>query len=124
MRITFKLFEEMNRVCRSNNIEFVVAVIPTKEMAFSDFLEHNPKINLGDIIDKLLAHERKAREATFGFFAQSNIRCLDTLPALKASVGRELYARTAADMHPGKNGYHVIAESIASEITKTNAAYR
>jgi len=32
---------------------------------------------------------------------------------LKQSVGQGLYARSAGDMHPNKNGYHVIGESVA-----------
>ena len=37
---------------------------------------------------------------------------VDTLPALRRSVEHELYARTAADMHPNRNGYRVIAEDL------------
>lgn len=116
MRITFHLLKEMKDICRTNNIEFLVAVIPTKEMVFSEYLEHNPKIELSEMIDKLLANERKARDATFSFFTASGIRFIDALPSLQGAVGRELYAHTAADMHPSKNGYRVIAQTIATEI--------
>jgi hypothetical protein len=34
----------------------------------------------------------------------NNTAYVDSLPALKKSVGQELHARTAADMHPSKNG--------------------
>jgi hypothetical protein len=116
MRITFLLLKEMNEICRRENIEFIVAVIPTKEMVFAEYLEHNQKIAMTDVIDKLLVNERKAREATFNTLRESQIRAVDTLPFLKKSIERGLYAHTAADMHPGKNGYHVIAEAIASEL--------
>jgi hypothetical protein len=39
---------------------------------------------------------------------------VDALPALRAVVGHQLYARTAADIHPGANGYRVIAEVVLS----------
>lgn len=112
MRITFKLLADMNEMCRQNNTQFIVAVIPTKEMVFSDYLENNTNISLTETIDKLIANERLAREKTFNFLNESNISYVDTLPALKQSAGHELYARTAADMHPNKNGYRVIAEAV------------
>src|SRR5207247_6094989 len=58
MRITFKLLKEMNEICRQNNIQFVVAVIPTKEAVFSDYFENTPKLPLSDLIKILLATER------------------------------------------------------------------
>ena len=116
MRITFKLFDEMNRVCRANDIEFVVAVIPTKEAVFADYLEHNNNLPLSDVLDKLIANERVAREKVFQFFNESGIRYVDALPALKQTVEHELYARTAQDIHPSKNGYKVIAEAVAADV--------
>ena len=98
MRITFKLLTEMNSISRQNDVGFLVVVIPTKVMVFADYLEHNRKIHLSDAIDKLLANERLARERTFRFLEDSGIQYVDTLPALKRSVGQELYARTASDM--------------------------
>jgi hypothetical protein len=111
MRITFELLRVMNEMCREKHIKFVVAVIPTKEMVFSPYLEHKPKIAHGDVIEKVIQNERLALERTFGFLRAADVAYVDTLPALQAAVGQELYARTAADMHPSKNGYRVIAEA-------------
>jgi lysophospholipase L1-like esterase len=116
LRITFKLLDEMNRTCRSNNIAFVVAVIPTKETVFADYLEHNSPLPLNDVMDKLIANERIARSKLFAFLNESGIRYVDTLPALKQSVEHELYTRTSLDMHPNKNGYKVIAETVAKNV--------
>src|SRR6266550_5279906 len=112
---TFKLLDEMNRTCRSNNIAFVVAVIPTKETVFADYLEHNSALPLSGVMDKLIANERIARSKLFGFLNESGIRYVDTLPALKQSVEHELYTR-ALDIHPNKNGYKVIAETVAKNV--------
>ncbi|MGH7782258.1 MAG: SGNH/GDSL hydrolase family protein, partial [Candidatus Binatia bacterium] len=38
MRITFELLGEMNEICRKNNIQFVVVVLPTKDMVFAQYL--------------------------------------------------------------------------------------
>ena len=93
MRITFELLKEMDDVCRRNGTQFVVAVIPTKEMVFGEYLEHDQKLPSHDIIDNLLVNERIARETLFRFFVESQIKYVDTLPALKGSVEQELYAR-------------------------------
>jgi len=34
MRITFELLKQMNEICRQNHVQFVVVVVPTKEMVF------------------------------------------------------------------------------------------
>jgi hypothetical protein len=117
MRITFELMREMNETCQQQHIRFVVVVIPIKEEVFSDYLEHNPKLPLSEVIDKLLPNDRLARQKTFTFLDELHIPYVDPLPALRNSLGNELYARSATDMHPGKNGYHVIGEAV-SEMSK------
>jgi hypothetical protein len=116
IRITFELLKEMSEICRQNQIQFIVVVIPTKEMVFSEYLEHNSKLPLDDVIDKLLVNERLAEAETFKFMTDNNISYVDPLPALKRSVGQGLYARTAADMHPNRNGYRVIGEAVAEHL--------
>lgn len=122
MRITFKLLQQMNEICRNNHIAFLVVVIPPKEEVFSDYLAHNPKLPLSDVLDKLLSNDQLAREKTFKFLTDSGISYVDTLPALKASRENELYARSSGDMHPGKNGYRVIAEAISETLKRGNRA--
>jgi hypothetical protein len=120
MRITFKLLDEMNATCKEQQVQFLVAVIPTKEMVFARYLEHNAQLPLSDVLDRLIANERLAREKMFAFFAASHIAYVDTLPGLQRSVSNELYARLATDMHPGKNGYRVIAEEISAALRAGN----
>ena len=118
MRITFELLKEMSDICQQNHVQFLVVVIPTKEMVFSDYLEHDSNIPLNDVVDKLLVNERAAREQLFKFMADANISCVDPLPALKRSVGQGLYAGSAGDMHPNKNGYRVIGEAVAEHLNQ------
>lgn len=112
MRLTFRFLQEMNSICRQNHIGFMVAVIPTKEMVFSRYLEHNANIPLHDVVDKLLVNERLALDKTFKFLSDSGIPYADPLPALQSSSDHQLFARSSGDMHPNKNGYRVIAESV------------
>jgi hypothetical protein len=118
MRITFDLIVKMTEVCRRNDIEFVVLVIPTKEMVFAEYLEQKPQLSLSNVIDQLLANERQARKETFEFLVNSNIRFIDALPALRNAVSNELYVRTSTDMHPNKNGYRVLAEATLRDLTR------
>jgi hypothetical protein len=120
MRITFELLKEMNDICRQNHIQFVVVVIPTKESVFSVYLEHNSKLPLDDVIDQVIVNERSARTQLFKFVTDSGIPYVDALPTLQKVVaeGRypSLYASSGTDMHPNKNGYHVIAEATAEAL--------
>jgi hypothetical protein len=117
MRITFELLKEMDEICRKNHIQFVVVVIPTKDIVFSQYLENNSKIPLSEIMNKLLVDERSALDQTFKFLADQRIPYVDPLPALQRSVGQQkLFADSAGDMHPNKNGYRVIAEAVAEAL--------
>ena len=121
MRITFELLKQMKELCDQQKIRFVVVVIPTKEQVFSQYLEHNSKLPMSDVFDSLIANERVAREKLFQFMSGSAIENVDTLPALKGAIDQKLYARTAADMHPNRNGYRVIAEAAGQAISGTDA---
>jgi hypothetical protein len=121
MRITFELLKEMNETCRRNRIQFVVVVIPIKEIVFSQYLEHNPKIALSDVVDRLLVNERLALDRTFKFLADENIPYVDPLPALQKSAGQGLFVRSASDTHPNKNGYKIIAETVAERLKQLEA---
>src|SRR4029077_12117142 len=50
MRITFELLKEMNEKCQKNNVQFVVVVIPPKEMVFADYFQNNPSLPLDDVV--------------------------------------------------------------------------
>jgi len=121
MRIAFKLLEDMNKICVDRHIQFVVAVIPTKEMVFSDYFESHRDIPLSDVLQKLVANERVAREKMFDFLRASNIAYVDLLPPLKNGVEKELYSRTATDMHPNKNGYRIYAETVYEALKRNDA---
>jgi acetyltransferase AlgX (SGNH hydrolase-like protein) len=124
MRITFELLKEMNEICQKNNVQFIVVVIPPKEMVFADYFQDNPSLPLDDVVNQLVANERLARGKTFQFLTDSNIPYVDVLPALTASAQNELYARTANDMHPNKNGYRVIGEAVAQRLKQLDSTKR
>lgn len=116
MRITFELLKGMNEICQQNHIQFMVVVIPTKEMVFSDYLEGNSNVPLDDVIDKVIVNGHLAEDQTFKFMNDNHISYVDALPAMKSSIGQGLYYDGATDMHPSRNGYRVIAETVAERL--------
>jgi lysophospholipase L1-like esterase len=68
----------------------------------------------------VISNERSAREKTFEFLKHSQIAYVDTLPALRRSLSQELYARTASDIHPNRNGYRVIGEALFEALKRNN----
>lgn len=124
MRISFELLKEMNDICKQNHIQFVVVVIPIKEAVFSDYLEHNSALPLHDVMDKLLVNEREGRAALCKFLTDQGIPYVDPLPQLRNARGEGLYASSAGDMHPNKNGYRVIAQATAERLKTLEAQQR
>lgn len=120
MRITFHLIKEMDKACKQQGCRLLVVIIPTKETVFSEHLENNSSLHLHETLDRLIANERLAKNALLEFLAGAGIAHMDTLPALKQSVGDQLYAQTTRDMHPGKNGYKVIGEAVAEYLKRAD----
>jgi hypothetical protein len=117
MRITFRLLKEMDEVCRLEGCRFLVVIIPTKESVFAEHLETNPQLHLHDTLMKVIASERSVKGSLVDFLSSVGISYLDTLPALKQSANKQLYAQTTRDMHPSKNGYRVIGEAVSQYIS-------
>ena len=118
MRITFRLLREMSDTCQREHCRFLVVIIPTKETVFARYLEGNSRLHLHEVLDRLIVDERVARNALVEFLDSIGIAYVDTLPALRQSLGDELYARTTRDMHPSKNGYRIIGEAVAGYLKR------
>jgi len=114
MRITFQLLELMNASCQAHGCRLLVVLIPTKETVFADALLHTHGLPLRDVIADLVANEAEATAQVHAFLDRAGIPYVDTLPALRRNVSHDLYAHSARDMHPSKNGYRVIGETVAA----------
>jgi hypothetical protein len=112
IRLTSHLLKEMDYVCRQAGCRFLVVIIPTKETVFAEYLEKNPHLHLFESLSRVIANERSVKKTLVEFLRREGIAYVDTLPALKQSVKRQLYAQTTRDMHPGRNGYKVIGEAV------------
>jgi hypothetical protein len=113
MRITFHLLALMDKTCQENGCQLVVVVIPTKETVFADYLLRDRHLPLRDVISDLVHNEEDATRRLLNFLDQANIPYVETLPALRRKVSDQLYTHSDKDMHPGKNGYKVIGETVA-----------
>jgi hypothetical protein len=122
MRITFVLLQKMNEACRANGCSFGVVIIPTKETVFASEFQAKPSRNLQNAVNRVISNERIARSELGTFLDEAGIPYVDTLPALRQAIGEGLYARTTGDMHPGRNGYRVIAEA-ASEFLRQHGTH-
>jgi hypothetical protein len=121
MRITFHLLKEMDNACKQEGCRLLVVTIPTKETVFSEYLEKNAELHLHEVLERLITNERTAGNTLVEFLAGAGIAHLDTLPALKLSIGNQLYAQTTRDMHPGRNGYRVIGEAVAEYLKRAGS---
>jgi hypothetical protein len=114
MRITFALLADMDRTCRAQGCQLVVVVIPTKETVFADRLLGAPGLPLREVVGDLVANEAKATAALRAFLQSAGIPYVEPLPELRRNVQQQLYARSDRDMHPSRNGYRVIGETVAA----------
>lgn len=119
MRLTLQLLEDMNDLCARNQVRFIVAVIPTKELVYARDLEHDRTLPMGETVDAVIANQRMARRALFEALDAKRIRYIDLLPAMQAaSEADRIYTHSAVDMHPNKNGYRAIAEAISRALNE------
>lgn len=116
MRITFDLLRQMKESCSRSGVDFRVVVIPTKELVFAEHWSAVRDLPKREVFAALLENEMEARRKTFEALRAADVPFVDCLPALRAAVGSQLYARTAADMHPNRTGYRVIAETVRREL--------
>jgi hypothetical protein len=118
MRITFHLLKDMDRACAQAGCKFLAVIIPTKETVFAEYIAKSPQLHLRDALERVIVNERSAKADLVEFLSSERIAYVDALPALRRAVKNQLYAQTTRDMHPGKNGYRVIGETVAEYLMK------
>jgi hypothetical protein len=116
MRITFELLAMMARACRESGCHLIVAVIPTKETVFAEYVSRSAGMRLREVVVDLVNQEAQAKARLIEFLDHAGIAYVDALPALRRKVTEHLYTRSDGDMHPNKNGYRVIGEVVGEFI--------
>ena len=119
--ISLDLFSEMNAYCLRQNIHLLVILIPTKESVYAKYLEDHPVLGKTAVIQSLLENEREINATIKAFFEDQNIAYLDLLPHLQEQVRQKQLYPGNYDGHPNKNGYRVIAETVARYLRERQA---
>lgn len=93
--------------------KLIVAIIPTKGVAYSNLFEDEYIANHNSFIPKIES-ELKLKSDLMSFFENVDIEYVDTTPLLEASLKEgQTPFHESANEHPNEHGYKIIAEAIA-----------
>jgi hypothetical protein len=116
MEITKKVLVDMHGVADKNGFRLIVALIPTKERVYANLLVRAGYREKYPRFAEAVRQEDTVRKELSGFLHQNNIEAINLLPALEVDAEeRDPYPHT--DMHPTKEGYRVIADTISHYLT-------
>jgi lysophospholipase L1-like esterase len=110
LRLTLEVIRRMNDLCSEKSIQFIVALIPTKESVFADYIGHEREFKNSS---ELIANERKINQFLKKSFTERNIPYVDVLPDLRGAVPKKIPYFANVDGHPNADGYEVIAKSVS-----------
>ena len=116
-RIALEVIRQMHQLAIREGIRFIVLLLPTKELAFSEQTKALAYSNY----QSLLRNEQQFWAETKSFFAQHSIEYIDALPPLQANLqeGSQPY-NVSYDGHPNAVGHRVIAEAVRSYLDRGN----
>ena len=100
--------------CRQEGVDFVVVVLPTKELVFETLVDDPGRFPK---YEELIVFENALRAKIAQTLAAQGIAHVDTLDALRACFdrGEQPYA-VSGDGHPNAIGYRAIAAAIAEHL--------
>ncbi|MDQ7025174.1 MAG: hypothetical protein Q9P44_06405 [Anaerolineae bacterium] len=114
LRITQISLSQIQRLTAANDIQFLLVLIPTKELVYADVMMRQDG-SLSTDYERLVADETVMRQAIINFLDTESIAWVDSLSALQDRIGEALYL-PSTDGHPAPLGYRVIAEIVAAAI--------
>ena len=116
-RIAFEVIRQMHQLALRDGIRFIVLLLPTKELAFSEQAKALDSLNYL----ALIRNEQQFWSEAKAFFEQHAIEYIDALPALQAGLqeGDQPY-HVNYDGHPNAVGHRVIAEAVRSYLPRGN----
>ncbi|UCG16051.1 MAG: SGNH/GDSL hydrolase family protein [Phycisphaerales bacterium] len=117
-QVSLRTFSRKQDRASRAGAEFVVLLIPTKELAFKDAVERGLS-GIPSTYVELIRFEERMWEDTKGYLDQQGIVYVDALPALRACVSGDSPAYPmSTDGHPTAAGHRAIAESLSRELSR------
>ena len=114
IRISKAAIKKINLVCQTNQIKLLVALIPTKELVYSELFQEQYKSNLPESLAQQFENENTIRAGFKRVFEKENIAYVDILPALRRAVSQGKNIYPINDGHTNGKGYQIIAKEINS----------
>ena len=116
LSISLKALQRMQAVAAANGIDFLVLLIPTKEMVFHGVLD-NDGIEPSESMLWVLQQETRLHEQVRTFLKQHDIAFLEAIAALRQSLmdGKQPYF-IDADGHLNAVGHDTVARSVNAYI--------
>lgn len=110
-RICSEVIRRMNEIAKESGVQFVVALFPTKELAFKELLVESGLDGGLDAIHRVTGFEDEMWQAAKQFFEENGILYFDTLPFFREMLrqGDQPY-RVDSDMHFNPAGNKAVAE--------------
>jgi len=110
MRISLQVLLDMSLLCQQNKVPFLVVLIPTKEIIYAEYIEHQPHLPHSDTIDKLLSSQRKVIQTFQSFLEDHEIRYTNIGVHLRQVKEEHTLYPPHNDAHFNGEGYTVIAQ--------------
>lgn len=121
LRLALGFFDRMNELAEKNGVKFLVAILPTKESVYGEFLEGNDALQYSDEIDRLLPNERRVSAEAESYFREHGIPYINLLgPLREAALHEQIYPNNYSG-HFNGNGNRIIAESIKQYLDEAQA---
>ena len=114
-QISLQALHEMKKRLDKRNIQFIVVLIPTKELVFADVVNESNLANTPakPHYQKLIENETDMRQEAADYFHQNKIAFIDALPFFR----KQLYSKEqpyppSIDGHPNPYGHKAIAQCV------------
>jgi hypothetical protein len=117
LRISLEVLERMRTATREKGIQFLVLLIPTKELVYNDVISGLKDYPVPDVFHKLIAVETDAWANIKMGLDQRGIAYIDALPQLRqALLTEEKVYPINRDGHPRAAGHRAIAGMVAGAV--------
>lgn len=116
LRITKEMLKAMESKAGAHGVHLVIAIIPTKEMAYGAYV-HKNHLSVSSVYERLLGNEAHIRTDVLAYCQKNQLDCVDVSGSLSRSIldGTRVYPRTH-DGHPRPPGYSVIARALSQHL--------